>query len=46
MEKLYNNGDELWIYYVGFGGDEAHAGEDWITNGIYRNGAYAAGIVK
>lgn len=33
------NGDELWIYYIGFAGDEKHAGEKWITNGIYRNGA-------
>lgn len=38
-------GDELWIYYAGFGGDEAHAGEsDWTTNGMYRNGA--TGLAK
>jgi len=38
------HGDELWIYYIGFGGDESHAGESWHTNGIYRNGA--TGIAK
>ena len=40
------NGDELWIYYIGFGGDENYCGEehDWITNGVYRNGA--TGIAK
>ncbi len=37
-------GDELWIYYIGFAGDENHAGESWFTNGIYRNGA--TGIAK
>jgi len=38
------HGDELWIYYIGFGGDESHAGEPWWTNGIYRNGA--TGLAK
>lgn len=38
------NGDELWIYYVGFGGDPSHAGESWLTNGMYRNGA--TGLAK
>ena len=38
------HGDELWIYYAGFGGDETHAGEPWFTNGIYRNGA--TGLAK
>lgn len=38
------HGDELWIYYIGFGGDESHAGEPWFTNGIYRNGA--TGLAK
>lgn len=38
------NKDELWIYYVGFAGDESHAGETCITNGMYRNGA--TGIAK
>ncbi len=38
------HGDELWIYYAGFGGDESHAGEPWFTNGIYRNGA--TGLAK
>lgn len=38
------HGDELWIYYIGFAGDEKHAGENWFTNGIYRNGA--TGIAK
>ena len=38
------NKDELWIYYVGFAGDESHANESWITNGMYRNGA--TGIAK
>lgn len=38
------NGDELFIYYIGFGGDENCAGQHWTTNGIYRNGA--TGIAK
>ena len=38
------HGDELWIYYVGFSGDESHGGESWITNGMYRGGA--TGIAK
>jgi len=38
------HGDELWVYYAGFGGDETHAGESWVTNGIYRNGA--TGLAK
>jgi hypothetical protein len=34
------NGDELWIYYIGFAGDESYAeGHSWFTNGCYRNGA-------
>jgi len=41
---LIINGDELWIYYIGFAGDENHANESWVTNGIYRNGA--TGIAK
>ncbi len=38
------HGDELWIYYIGFAGDENRAGESWFTNGVYRNGA--TGIAK
>ncbi len=38
------HGDELWIYYAGFGGDETHPNEPWFTNGIYRNGA--TGLAK
>jgi len=38
------NKDELWIYYIGFAGDESRGGETWITNGMYRNGA--TGIAK
>lgn len=39
------NGDELWIYYTGFAGDESHANENWLsTNGIYQNGA--TGLAK
>ncbi len=38
------HGDELWIYYIGFGGDEKYAGLHWTENGIYRNGA--TGIAK
>lgn len=38
------NGDELFIYYIGFGGDENRAGELWFTNGMYRNGA--TGVAK
>ncbi len=38
------HGDELWIYYAGFGGDESRAGEVWFTNGMYRHGA--TGLAK
>jgi hypothetical protein len=38
------NGDELWIYYAGFGGDENYNKTNWFTNGIYRNGA--TGLAK
>jgi hypothetical protein len=38
------NGDELWIYYAGFGGDENYSNQPWFTNGIYRNGA--TGLAK
>ncbi len=38
------NGDELWIYYAGFGGDENYSNQSWFTNGIYRNGA--TGLAK
>lgn len=38
------NGDELWIYYIGFGGDENYHHQSWITNGVYRNGA--TGLAK
>lgn len=38
------NGDELWIYYIGFSGDESRAGQGWTTNGIYSGGA--TGIAK
>lgn len=31
--------DELRIYYIAFAGDENHGGEDFSTNGMYRNGA-------
>lgn len=39
-------GDELWIYYTGFQGDEEWAGESmhWTENGMYRNGS--TGIAK
>jgi len=37
-------GDELWIYYIGFGGDENYSNQTWFTNGIYRNGA--TGLAK
>jgi len=38
------NGDELWIYYIGFAGDENYTNQSWITNGVYRNGA--TGLAK
>lgn len=38
------HGDELWIYYIGFAGDENRAGEFWWTNGMYLNGA--TGLAK
>lgn len=37
-------GDELWIYYTGFAGDEDYRLQSWITNGMYRNGA--TGLAK
>ena len=41
---LVINGDELWIYYIGFGGDEKRSGLPWTENGMYSNGA--TGIAK
>lgn len=38
------HGDELWIYYIGFAGDETKKGNFWTENGIYANGA--TGIAK
>lgn len=43
---LIPHGDECFIYYIGFAGDEAHAEEDWITNGIYRNGATGLATIR
>ena len=40
------HGDELWIYYIGFGGDEAYAGLPWFRNGIYRNGATGIAMLR
>ncbi|MBE7063482.1 MAG: glycosyl hydrolase family 32 [Ruminococcaceae bacterium] len=37
-------GDELWIYYIGFAGDRARAGQSAMTNGMYSGGA--TGIAK
>lgn len=38
--------EELWIYYIGFGGDPEYNSEnyDWTLNGMYRNGA--TGLAK
>lgn len=38
------NGDELWIYYSAYGGDENCATGDWTTSGMYQNGA--TGVAK
>lgn len=39
------NGDELWIYYIAFGGDESKVTDDeYVFNGMYCNGA--TGIAK
>ena len=38
------NGDELWIYYIGFGGNESKKIPVWYQNGMYCNGA--TGIAK
>lgn len=38
------NGDELWIYYIGFEGDETELGKFWMYNGMYKKGA--TGIAK
>ncbi len=37
-------GDELWIYYIGFEGDENYTSREDVTNGLYRNGA--TGLAK
>ena len=37
-------GDELWLYYIGFRGDERFKKEYWITNGMYRNAS--TGLAK
>ena len=33
------HGDELWIYYVGFSGNERVLDPDWIKNGMYHGGS-------
>lgn len=38
------HGDELWIYYIGFAGDETKCTDSWLTNGMYCNGA--TGLAK
>ena len=38
------HGDELWIYYIGFGGDTNKVGVPWTQNGMYCNGA--TGLAK
>lgn len=37
--------EEIWIYYIGFAGDENYSNKSWLSeNGMYRNGA--TGIAK
>ena len=38
------HGDELWIYYIGFAGDENKNNLSWVQNGMYCGGA--TGIAK
>lgn len=38
------HGDELWIYYIGFAGNESRAGRDFFTTGMYWGGS--TGIAK
>lgn len=38
------NGDELWIYYSAFAGDEQAKDQPWTVNGCYFNGA--TGLAK
>ncbi len=38
------HGDELWIYYIGFGGDENKSNLPWAQNGMYSGGA--TGLAK
>lgn len=38
------HGDELWIYYIGFAGDETKKNLVWFKNGMYSNGA--TGLAK
>ena len=33
------HGDELWIYYIGFAGDETTVTDNWMTSGMYSGGA-------
>lgn len=40
------NGDELWIYYIGFKGDEEYKNQYWVTSGVYRNGATGLAILR
>ena len=38
--------EELWLYYVGFSGDETKITEDEIDNGMYANGATGIAILR
>ena len=38
--------DELWLYYVGFAGDESIITDDEIDNGMYANGATGIAVLR
>ena len=38
--------DELWIYYIGFSGDETKKDKIWFENGMYCNGATGLAILR
>lgn len=40
------NGDELWIYYIGFAGDKNKAKVSWFKNGMYSNGALGVAKIR
>ncbi len=40
------NGDELWIYYSAFSGDNSSVTNEWYKNGMYKNGAVGLAVLR